>query len=56
MKKISDHILPIFKEEVSKQILDIIHHYHIKPYTDEEKENAELKIRELLKEQSLKQS
>ena len=54
MKKISDHILPLFKDETVKQILDTINSSHIKSYTDEEKENIELKIKELLKEHSSK--
>ena len=45
-------MLPLFEGESAKQILDTINHSHIKPYTDEEKENAELKIGELLKEHS----
>ena len=48
----SDHILPLFNGKSAKQILDTINHSHIKPYTDEEKENVEIKIRELLKEHS----
>ena len=56
MKKISDHLLPLFKGKPAKKLLDTILHSHIKPYTDEEKENTELKIRELLKEQSSKQT
>lgn len=54
MKKSSDHILPLFKGESAKQILDTINHSHIKPYIDEEKENVEMRIKELLKEQSSK--
>ena len=50
LKKSSDYLLPLFKGESAKQILDTIQHSHIKPYTDEEKQNTELKIRELLKE------
>ena len=49
MKKSSDHILPLFKGKSAKHILDTISHSHIKPYTDEEKENTELRIRELFK-------
>ena len=56
MKKSSDHLLPLFKGELAKQILDTIHHSYIKPYTDEEKENTELRIRELLKENHLSKS
>lgn len=40
MKKSSDYMLPLFRDVSAKQILDIINHSHIKPYTDEEKENA----------------
>lgn len=54
MKKISDRLLPLFKDEYAKQIIDTINISHIKPYTDEEKENTELKIKELLKEHSSK--
>lgn len=54
MKKISDHILPLFKGKSAKQIIDTINNSHIKPYTNEEKENTELKIKELLKEHSSK--
>ena len=49
-------MLPLFKGEPAKQILDTINHSHIKPYTNEEKENVEMRIRELLKEQSSKQT
>ena len=52
MKKSSDHLLPFFKGESAKQILNVIQRSHIKPYTDEEKQNIELKIRELLKEEN----
>ena len=52
LKKSSDHLLPLFKGETAKQILDTLQHSHIKPYTDEEKQNTELKIRELLKEEN----
>ena len=38
LKKISDHLLPLFKGKSAKQILDTINHSHIKPYTDEEKD------------------
>ena len=54
MKKISDHLLPLFKGKVALSLLDTINHSHIKPYADEEKENTELRIRELLKEHSSK--
>ena len=54
MKKISDHLLPLFKDESAKQIIDTINHSHIKPYTNEEKENTEMRIKELLEEQSSK--
>ena len=47
-------MLPLFKGKSAKQILDTINHSHIKQYTDEEKENVEMRIRELLKEQSSK--
>lgn len=43
-------MLPLFKGESAKQILDVINCSRIKPYTDKEKENTELRIRELLKE------
>ena len=49
-KKSLDHVLPLFKGESVKQILDTINHSHVKPYSDEEKENTELRIRELLEE------
>lgn len=52
LKKSSDHLLPLFKGESTKQILNVIQRSHIKPYTDEEKQNIELKIRELLKEEN----
>ena len=55
MKKILDHLLPLFKGKSAKKLSNTINHSHIKPYEDEEKENTELKIRELLKEQSIKQ-
>lgn len=49
MKKISDHLLPLFKGKYAKQILDTINHSHIKQYTDEERKDTETKIREILK-------
>ena len=54
MKKSSDHLLPLFKGKSAKQILNIINRFHIKPYSNEEKENAKLRITELLKEHSSK--
>ena len=54
MKKISNYVLPLFKGKSAKKLLNIINNSHIKPYTDEEKENTELKIKELLKEHSSK--
>lgn len=53
MKKSSDHMLPLFKGKSAKQILETINRSHINPYTNEEKENTELKIKELLKENQL---
>ena len=50
MKKSQNHILPLFKGNITKQVLEIINHSNIKPYVDEE--NAELKIREVLKDRS----
>lgn len=52
IKKTSDHLLPLFKEESARQILETIKHSHIKVYTDEEKNNTWLRIKELLKEKS----
>lgn len=49
----SDHSLPLFKGKSVNQLLATINNSHIKPYTpytDEEKEETEMKIRELLKE------
>lgn len=50
MKESLNHILPLFKGNAAKQLLTTINHSCIKSYTDEEKENTELKIRKLLKE------
>ena len=52
MKKQPDHLLPLFKGKATLSLLETINHSHIKPYTDEEKENTELRIRELLKEKN----
>ena len=43
-------MLPLFKEESAKQILDTINHSHIKPCTDEEKEKTKRRIKELHRE------
>ena len=48
MKKISDNTLPLFKGEFAKQLLNTIEHSHLKSYTDEEKENTEMIIKEFL--------
>lgn len=48
MKKHSDHLLPLFKGKGAISILETMNHSHIKSYTDKEKENTEIKIRELL--------
>ena len=53
MKKISDHLLPLFKGKVALSLLETVNHSHIKPYTDKEKDDVELKIRELLKKRFL---
>ena len=53
MKKISDHLLPLFKGKSAKQILNIINRSRIKSYTNKEKENTELRIRELLEKKDL---
>jgi hypothetical protein len=48
LKKQPDHLLPLFRGKAALSLLEIINHSHIKPYTDEEKKNTELKIKELL--------
>lgn len=53
MKKISDNTLPLFKGEFSKQLLNTIEHSHLKSYTDEEKENTEMIIKEFLEKELL---
>lgn len=53
MKKISDNILPLFKGEFAKQLLNTIEHSHLKAYTDEEKENTEMIIKEFLEKELL---
>ena len=50
MKKLQDHLLPLFKGKAALSLLETINHSHVKPYTDDEKENTESKIVELLKE------
>ena len=52
LKKSSDHLLPLFKGETVKQILDTLQHSHIKPYADEEKKDTEVKIKKILKEEN----
>jgi hypothetical protein len=49
MNKQADHLLPLFKGKITLSLLETINHSSIKPYTDKRKEDAELKIRELLK-------
>lgn len=51
MKKSQDHLLPLFKGNAALSLLETIKHSYIKSYTNKEKENAELKIRELLKKE-----
>lgn len=46
-------MLPLFKGKSAKQILETMQYFHVKSYTNEEKNNTELKIRELLKETNL---
>lgn len=50
MKKQPDHLLPLFKGKAAISILETINHSHVKHYSDNEKKNTELRIRELLKE------
>lgn len=52
MKKQPDHLLPLFKGKAALSLLETINHSHVKPFTDKEKEETELKIRELLKERN----
>lgn len=49
MKKHSDHLLPSFKCKAALSLLETLNHSHIKPYTDDEKENAELKNQRIIK-------
>jgi hypothetical protein len=50
LKKQTDYLLPLFKGKAASSLLETINHSSIKSYSDEEKKDAELKIRELLKE------
>ena len=53
MKKQPDQLLPLFRGKAALSLLESISHSHIKPYSDEEKENTESKIKKLLKERKI---
>lgn len=53
-KKYNDHLLPLFKGKAAISLLDTMNHSHIKPLTDEEKENTERTIGEILQHKFLK--